>query len=171
MLSRVRLCDCVDCSPPGFSVHGIFQARIWEWVAISSPRELPDPQIEPEPPALTGGFCTTEPSGRPSPILKYIYCIYTLKTNKNYLLLIPSTLLASVFCNLFKLCEPRIFSSLLISELRISDHTARMGSEPCPGAGPQTPELIVFIPQASDAWELTFAGQRMIGFEISKDSF
>ena len=30
------LCDTVDCSPPGFSVHGISQARIPEWVAISS---------------------------------------------------------------------------------------------------------------------------------------
>ena len=28
------LCDCVDCSPPDSSVHGIFQARILEWVAM-----------------------------------------------------------------------------------------------------------------------------------------
>ena len=28
------LCDCMDCSPPDSSVHGIFQARILEWVAI-----------------------------------------------------------------------------------------------------------------------------------------
>ena len=34
-LSRVRLCDPMDCSPPGSSVHGILQARILEWVAIS----------------------------------------------------------------------------------------------------------------------------------------
>ena len=27
-------CDPMDCSPPGFSVHGILQARILEWVAI-----------------------------------------------------------------------------------------------------------------------------------------
>ena len=34
-LSHVRLfCDSMDCSPPGSSVHGIFQARILEWVAI-----------------------------------------------------------------------------------------------------------------------------------------
>ena len=32
------LCDSMDCSPPGFSVHGIFQARILEWTAISSSR-------------------------------------------------------------------------------------------------------------------------------------
>ena len=28
------LCDPMDCSPPGSSIHGIFQARILEWVAI-----------------------------------------------------------------------------------------------------------------------------------------
>ena len=36
VLSHVQLfCDPVDCGPPGFSVHGISQARILEWVAIS----------------------------------------------------------------------------------------------------------------------------------------
>ena len=29
------LCDPMDCSLPGFSIHGIFQARVLEWVAIS----------------------------------------------------------------------------------------------------------------------------------------
>ena len=33
--SRLTLCNPMDCNPPGFSVHGIFQARILEWVAIS----------------------------------------------------------------------------------------------------------------------------------------
>ena len=34
------LCDPVDCSPPGSSVHGILQARILEWVAIEAdPKE------------------------------------------------------------------------------------------------------------------------------------
>ena len=32
------LCDPTDCSLPGFSVHGIFQARVLEWVAISFSR-------------------------------------------------------------------------------------------------------------------------------------
>ena len=32
------LCDPVDCSPPGSSVHGILQARILEWVDISFSR-------------------------------------------------------------------------------------------------------------------------------------
>ena len=34
-LSRVHLCNPMDCSPPGSSVHGILQARVLEWVAIS----------------------------------------------------------------------------------------------------------------------------------------
>ena len=33
--SYPTLCDPIDCSPPGSSVHGILQARILEWVAIS----------------------------------------------------------------------------------------------------------------------------------------
>ena len=32
------LCDPMDCSPAGSSVHGILQARIMEWVAISFSR-------------------------------------------------------------------------------------------------------------------------------------
>ena len=36
--SCLTLCDPTDCSPPGSSVHGISQARILEWVTISSSR-------------------------------------------------------------------------------------------------------------------------------------
>ena len=36
--SCLTLCDPMDCSLPGFSVHGIFQARVLEWVAISFSR-------------------------------------------------------------------------------------------------------------------------------------
>ena len=36
--SCLTLCDPMDCSPPGSSVHGILQARILEWVAISFSR-------------------------------------------------------------------------------------------------------------------------------------
>ena len=34
------LCDPLDCSPPGSSIHGILQARVLEWVAISLVGEL-----------------------------------------------------------------------------------------------------------------------------------
>ena len=60
----------MDCRPPGSSVHVISQARTLEWVAISHPRDLPDPGIEPVSlgfPALAGGFFTTELHGEPRP--------------------------------------------------------------------------------------------------------
>ena len=57
--------DPMDCSPPGSSVHGILQARILEWAAISFSRGFPDLGIEPMCPALAGGFFTMEPSGKP----------------------------------------------------------------------------------------------------------
>ena len=45
LLSRVRtLCDPMDCSLPGSSVHGIFQARVLEWVAISFSRGPSQPK-------------------------------------------------------------------------------------------------------------------------------
>ena len=46
------LCDPMDCSLPGSSVHGILQARILEWVAIPFSRDLPNPGTEPGSPAL-----------------------------------------------------------------------------------------------------------------------
>ena len=36
--SYLTLCDAMDCSPPGSSMHGIFQARILGWVAVSFSR-------------------------------------------------------------------------------------------------------------------------------------
>ena len=62
------LCDHRDFSSPGSSVHGILQARILEWVAISLSGDFLDPGIEPTSPAspaLAGGFLTTEPPGKP----------------------------------------------------------------------------------------------------------
>ena len=59
------LSDPMDCSWEGSSVHGIFQARILEGVAISFCRGSSGPMIKPASPALAGGFFTTEPPGRP----------------------------------------------------------------------------------------------------------
>ena len=39
------LCDPVDCSPPGSSIHGILQTRILEWVAISSKKVQCTPML------------------------------------------------------------------------------------------------------------------------------
>ena len=42
--SCLTLCDTMDCSPPGSSVHGILQARLLELVAISFSRGKPRPR-------------------------------------------------------------------------------------------------------------------------------
>ena len=59
------LCNHMDCSPPESSVHEISQARILEWVAVSSSRGSSQPKDRTASPALAGGFFTTEPPGKP----------------------------------------------------------------------------------------------------------
>ena len=57
--SVVSLCNPMNCSPQGSSIHGIFQARI---LPFPIPGDLPDPGMEPASlvaPASTGGFFTT----------------------------------------------------------------------------------------------------------------
>ena len=63
LLSLVQVFDIMDCSPPGSSVHGILQARILEWVAISFSGDLLDPRIKPKSPALEAESLLTELQG------------------------------------------------------------------------------------------------------------
>ena len=65
------LCDPMDCSPPGSSVHGILQARILEWGAISFSRDLPNPEIKPGSPAQKTDSLPSEPPGKPK--VKNVY--------------------------------------------------------------------------------------------------
>ena len=79
--SCLTLCDSMDCSPPGSSVHGILQARLLEWVAMPSSRDLPDPGIESVPllsPALASGFFTTSTTNS---FLIFRFC-YIIKREK-----------------------------------------------------------------------------------------
>ena len=48
-----------------YTVHGIRQARMLEWVAFSFSRDLPDPEIEPGSPALQVDSLPTELLGKP----------------------------------------------------------------------------------------------------------
>ena len=50
----------MECSPPGSTVHEIFQARIMEWIAFPLPGDLPDPETELTYPALACELLTTE---------------------------------------------------------------------------------------------------------------
>ena len=64
--SCLSLCNPMDCSPPGSSVHRISQARILEWVAISYPGYLPNPGIDPSCPTLQADSLPSEPPGKPT---------------------------------------------------------------------------------------------------------
>ena len=62
--SCLTLCDPMDCSPPGSSIHGIFQARVLEWVAISFFKGFSWPRDGTRiscVSCLAGGFFITEP--------------------------------------------------------------------------------------------------------------
>ena len=58
------LCDPIGCSLPDSSIHGIFQARILEWVAISFSRRSSDPEIEPGSPTLQADALPPESPGK-----------------------------------------------------------------------------------------------------------
>ena len=62
------LCDPVDCSPPGSSVHGILQARILEWIAISFSKGSSQPKDRTHILSLVADSLPAEPSGKPNKI-------------------------------------------------------------------------------------------------------
>ena len=51
-------CDPLDCSPPGFSAHGILQARILEWIAVSFSRGSSQPRNRTQVSCIAGKFFT-----------------------------------------------------------------------------------------------------------------
>ena len=61
----LTLCNPLDCSLPGSSVHGIFQARILERVAIYSSRRSSWPKDRTCISCIAGGFFISEPSEKP----------------------------------------------------------------------------------------------------------
>ena len=72
--SRVRLCDRVDCSPPGSSVRGILQAIILEWAAVPPLQGIFWPEDGTRASCISwyiaGGFFTNEsPREAPLPLL------------------------------------------------------------------------------------------------------
>ena len=63
--SCLTLCDPMDCSLSGSSVHGILQARILEWVVLLSSRGASQHRIEPGSPALRVDSLSTGLPGNP----------------------------------------------------------------------------------------------------------
>ena len=63
------LCNPMDCSSPGSSVHGILQVSIVQWVSSPLSRGSSQPRIEPRSPELHAGYLQSKSPGKPM----YIY--------------------------------------------------------------------------------------------------
>ena len=74
--SCLTLCDPMDCSQPGSSVHGIFQARILEWVAMPSFRGIFPTQDQTHVSCIASGFFAAEPLGK-HPLLPIQFSIFS----------------------------------------------------------------------------------------------
>ena len=74
--SYPTLYNPLDCNPPGSSVHGILQARIWEWVAMPSSRGSSWPRDRTQVSwvsCIAGKFFTPETLGKPCQFLEATY--------------------------------------------------------------------------------------------------
>ena len=78
----LTLCDPIDCSLSDSPIHGIFQARVLEWVAISSCRDLPNPGIEARSPALQADALPSEPPFKHD--LNKILYTYTVEVTNRF---------------------------------------------------------------------------------------
>ena len=70
--SCLTLCDSVNCSPPGSSVHGIQQARILEWVAMPHSRGSSQHRNGTRGFCVAGRLFTAEPLGKPLELLAFV---------------------------------------------------------------------------------------------------
>ena len=67
--SCLTLCNPMECSPPGTTVHGISQQDHWSGLPFPSPEYLPDPGIEPRSPTLQEDSLPSEPPGKPGTLI------------------------------------------------------------------------------------------------------
>ena len=83
-------CDSMDCSLPGFYVHGIFQARILEWVAFS--RGSSQPRNQTQVSYIAGRFFTIWAASIRSYIYDLIYVWYMISYIYDTYRILPSEL-------------------------------------------------------------------------------
>ena len=64
--SCLTLCDPMDCSPPGSSIHEFSRQENRSGLPFPSPGDLPDPGIEPGSPTLQADTLLSEPPENPT---------------------------------------------------------------------------------------------------------
>ena len=67
--SYLTVCDSMDCSPSGSSVHGDSLSKNTGVAAMPSPGDLPNPGIETSSSALQADSLLTEQPGKPFPLI------------------------------------------------------------------------------------------------------
>ena len=82
--SRPTLCDPIDCSPPDFSVHGILQARVLEWVAIVLSRGPSPPRDRTHISHIARRFFTIQATKEAYFIFPLVMCVFSI--NKLFIL-------------------------------------------------------------------------------------
>ena len=94
----------MDCSPPGSSIHGILQARILEWVAISFSRGSSRPRDRTQVPHIAGRYCNLWAT-REVPIF-FFFLLIELRFLYSDWSEYKSSLLPQAFCNFRQLIQP-----------------------------------------------------------------
>ena len=79
-LSRVRLCDPMDCSPQAPLSMGFSRQEYWSGLPFPSPGDLPDPGTESRSPALQADSLLSEPPEKP-PFIEGCYIIHSTFTH------------------------------------------------------------------------------------------
>ena len=74
----LTLCDPVDYSLPGPSVHGDSPGKILEWAAMPSSRGPSQPTDQTPVSCIAGGFFIPEPPGEPKMLYKCTYTVFNL---------------------------------------------------------------------------------------------
>ena len=116
--SCLTLCDPMDCSPPGSSIHGIFQARGLEWGAIAITTSIPTPTLV---------FISIGALSSSCSVLNLHYTVTLHSTRQSYpALLYPSRLPSPLLCNAtllhFELLEDRgrvLLSTACLTSIRM----------------------------------------------------
>ena len=132
----LNLCDPMDYSLSGSSVHGIFQARERSGLPFPSPGDLPNPGIEPRSPALQADALTSEPPGKRSKMsYAYVFVSMTSKVFTFFSVIILCRELIPHFQRLF-LKEKKLFAfeftlTVLIPPARYFVSQIFKGSEKC----------------------------------------
>ena len=90
----------MDCSLPGFSVHGISQARILEWIAVSFSRGSSQAKDW----TCVSWFLTTEPLGKPGCLVVWINSV-PIEMKIEHLVIISIVFCFFILCVFFTLCS------------------------------------------------------------------